>query len=84
MAPRRSSNRDIAYAPLNPSCPYAPPSVGCAATAREVEALSVGNLKRTFVDHGRCVDWNDDAVAQDPLFLRQAVQVKNVWTPYGD
>jgi aldehyde dehydrogenase (NAD+) len=59
-------------------------SFGCAATAREVEALSVGNLKRTFVDHGRCVDWSDDAVVQDPLFLRQAVQVKNVWIPYGD
>jgi aldehyde dehydrogenase (NAD+) len=49
-----------------------------------VEALSIGNLKRTFVDHGRVIDWNDDALAQGSLFLREAVQVKNIWIPYGD
>jgi aldehyde dehydrogenase (NAD+) len=59
-------------------------SFGCANTAREVEALSIGNLKRTFVDHGRAIDWRDDTLAQGPRFLREAVQVKNIWIPYGD
>jgi aldehyde dehydrogenase (NAD+) len=59
-------------------------SFGCARTARVVEALSIGNLKRTFVDHGYAIDWNDDMLAQGPVFLREAIQVKNIWIPYGD
>jgi aldehyde dehydrogenase (NAD+) len=43
----------------------------------------VGNLKRTFVDHGRMFDWHD-AASEGLPFLRQAVQVKNIWVPYGD
>jgi aldehyde dehydrogenase (NAD+) len=48
-----------------------------------VERESVGNLKRTFVDYGREFDWFD-ASSEGRPFLRQAVQVKNVWIPYGD
>jgi aldehyde dehydrogenase (NAD+) len=47
------------------------------------ERESVGNLKRTFVDHGRLFDWHDASTEGLP-FLRQAVQVKNIWIPYGD
>ncbi|CAM2170857.1 aldehyde dehydrogenase (NAD+) [Paraburkholderia sacchari] len=56
---------------------------GTAADSALVERESVGNLKRTFVDHGRQMDWFERTRAGLP-FLRQAVQVKNIWIPYGD
>jgi aldehyde dehydrogenase (NAD+) len=56
---------------------------GPAADSTLVERESVGNLKRTFVDYGRQIDWFD-AMNEGLPFLRQAVQVKNIWIPYGD
>jgi aldehyde dehydrogenase (NAD+) len=56
---------------------------GLARHSMLVERESVGNLKRTFVDHGRRLDWFD-ASAEGMPFLRQAAQVKNIWIPYGD
>jgi aldehyde dehydrogenase (NAD+) len=56
---------------------------GTAGDSALVERESVGNLKRTFVDHGRQIDWFDPGSAGLP-FLRHAVQVKNIWIPYGD
>jgi aldehyde dehydrogenase (NAD+) len=56
---------------------------GLADDAALVERESIGNLKRTFVDHGRRLDWFDRS-SQGLAFLRQAVQVKNIWIPYGD
>ncbi|WP_035484349.1 aldehyde dehydrogenase family protein [Paraburkholderia phenoliruptrix] len=56
---------------------------GSAADAALVERESVGNLKRTFTDYGHAFDWFDRASEGRP-FLRQAVQVKNIWIPYGD
>jgi len=53
---------------------------GCEMTERE----SVSNLKRTFVSHGRAIDWLDPASGEGEIFLRQAVQVKNIWIPYGE
>ncbi|OAJ62175.1 aldehyde dehydrogenase [Paraburkholderia ginsengiterrae] len=58
-------------------------SFGGAEFSTLVERESVGNLKRTFVDHGRAFDWHA-ASAEGLPFLRQAVQVKNIWIPYGD
>jgi aldehyde dehydrogenase (NAD+) len=57
---------------------------GPKEASRLAEAGSVGNLKRTFVDHGLSTDWRDPAQAEGPVFLRQAVQVKNIWIPYGE
>jgi len=57
---------------------------GPKEASRRVEELSVGNLKRTFVDGGRLIDWSDPRQAQGPAFLRKATQVKNIWIPYGD
>jgi aldehyde dehydrogenase (NAD+) len=48
------------------------------------ERLSVGNLKRTLVDHGLALDWRDGAACEGPILLRHAVQVKNIWIPYGE
>jgi aldehyde dehydrogenase (NAD+) len=45
------------------------------------EAESTGNLKRVWTRHGRSLDW---PTAQGEAFLRRAVEVKNVWVPYGD
>ena len=56
---------------------------GNAAESTLVERESIGNLKRTFVDYGRQFDWFDRSSEGRPL-LRQAVQVKNIWIPYGD
>ena len=56
---------------------------GSAADSTLVERASVGNLKRTFVDHGREFDWFDRST-EGTAWLRQAVQVKNIWIPYGD
>jgi len=57
---------------------------GSPALSELVERLSAGNLKRTLVDHGRAIDWRDRAAAEGPVLLRHAVQVKNIWVPYGE
>ncbi|HEY3599853.1 MAG TPA: aldehyde dehydrogenase family protein [Paraburkholderia sp.] len=56
---------------------------GDAKDSTLTERESVGNLKRTFVDHGRQFDWFAPS-SEGPALLRQAVQVKNIWIPYGD
>ena len=56
---------------------------GRASESTLVERESIGNLKRTFVDYGRKLEWFDRASEGLP-FLRQAAQVKNIWIPYGD
>jgi aldehyde dehydrogenase (NAD+) len=49
-----------------------------------VEKLSAGNLKRTFVDNGKTTDWFDRKSAEGVAYLRRAVDVKNIWIPYGE
>jgi aldehyde dehydrogenase (NAD+) len=44
-----------------------------------VEREAAGNLKRTWVNHGRSVDW-----AATAPFLRAATEVKTIWLPYGE
>ncbi len=55
---------------------------GGQAGAGAVERAAAGNLKATWCDDGERVDWTAPA-AQGDAFLRHAVQVKNVWIPYG-
>jgi aldehyde dehydrogenase (NAD+) len=57
---------------------------GGAEGSAEVERLSAGNMKRTWVDHGRGRDWSDQSQAAGEEFLEQATQVKNIWVPYGE
>ncbi|MCF6098060.1 aldehyde dehydrogenase family protein [Mesorhizobium muleiense] len=54
-----------------------------AETCARAEADSVGNLKRVWTGNGRSLDWTSTEAAGDAL-LRRAVEVKNVWVPYGD
>ena len=48
-----------------------------------VEAASAGNLKPTWVSNGKRRDWLSREQGQGHDFLRRAVQVKNIWVPYG-
>ena len=49
----------------------------------KVEALSAGNLKATWVNHGIARDWYDATQGQGEEFLFHAVRIKNIWTPFG-
>jgi len=57
---------------------------GTAAGGAEVERLSSGNMKRTWVDYGKPRNWNDAQAGEGEEFLEQATQVKNIWVPYGE
>jgi aldehyde dehydrogenase (NAD+) len=57
---------------------------GSATGSREVEASSIGNLKRTWVNGGHARDWFSAAAGEGRTFLAEATQVKTIWLPYGD
>jgi len=48
-----------------------------------VEFASASNMKRTWCPAGG-LDWADEADGEGRQFLREAVQVKNIWIPYGE
>ena len=50
---------------------------------RMVEAESAGNLKATWASASRR-DWLSRVEGQGDEYLRRAVQVKNIWVPYGE
>jgi aldehyde dehydrogenase (NAD+) len=56
---------------------------GSAPGAAEVEKLSTGNMKRTFTSHLER-GWFDPVTGEGHEFLREATQVKNIWTPSGE
>ena len=47
----------------------------------EVERLSAGDLKRTWVNHARARDW---AAVPGREWLEAASEVKTIWIPYGE
>ena len=49
-----------------------------------IEKASAGNLKRTWVNQGKSIDWHDSQQAEGKMFLRHATEVKNIWIPYGE
>jgi aldehyde dehydrogenase (NAD+) len=57
---------------------------GSLAGSAAVEAASAGNLKPTWVSNGRRRDWLSGEQGQGHEYLRRAVQVKNIWIPYGE
>jgi aldehyde dehydrogenase (NAD+) len=57
---------------------------GSAEGSAAVEAASAGNLKATWVNHGRPLRWSDSDAGQGSNYLRRATQVKNIWIPYGE
>jgi aldehyde dehydrogenase (NAD+) len=50
--------------------------------ARTVEYVSAGNMKRTWVET-TSLAWDAKWADESELFLREASQMKNIWTPYG-
>ena len=56
---------------------------GSAEGCAEVERLSAGSLKRTWVGGARGRDWYSTAQSGGRMVLAHASQVKNVWIPYG-
>ncbi|HEV3310653.1 MAG TPA: aldehyde dehydrogenase family protein [Chloroflexota bacterium] len=54
-----------------------------ADECRQVEYESAGNMKRTWT-HATPMDWTALRGEQVQEFLREATQVKNIWTPYGE
>ncbi|HET9496411.1 MAG TPA: aldehyde dehydrogenase family protein, partial [Chloroflexia bacterium] len=57
---------------------------GTAEGSKIVEFDSAGNMKRTWVNYGHPRDWLSGEQGEGPEFLREATQVKNIWTPYGE
>lgn len=55
---------------------------GSAEGSATVEAESATNMKRTWVNHGRPRSWSG-AWTEGEQILRHAIQVKNIWVPYG-
>ena len=49
--------------------------------SKEIEAVSAGNLKRTWVNNATAFDWGVD---HSRRFLQAATEVKNIWVPYGE
>ncbi len=58
--------------------------VGSAKTSGLLERESAGNLKATWVNHGKRRNWFDDHQTQGWEYLRHAIQIKNIWVPYGE
>jgi aldehyde dehydrogenase (NAD+) len=57
---------------------------GSAEGSAEVERLSAGNMKRTWVNYGHDREWADPMNGEGEEFLEEATQVKNIWVPYGE
>jgi len=49
-----------------------------------VETEAAASMKRTWVNHGRYHDWEDPQQGEGEVFLRRAVEIKNIWIPYGE
>jgi len=56
---------------------------GSPEGVKAVELASASNMKRTCCT-SRATDWLDPAAGEGRAFLREAVQVKNIWIPYGE
>jgi aldehyde dehydrogenase (NAD+) len=54
------------------------------AAAAAAKALSIGNLKQVFTNEGRTIDWFEREQGEGRWYLDHAVQIKNIWVPYGE
>ena len=57
---------------------------GSKAGSAMVEKASAGNVKSTWVNNGKAIDWFNAEQAEGQDYLRRATQVKNIWIPYGE
>ncbi len=56
---------------------------GSEKGSQSVEALSISNMKRTWVNYGEPRNWENPESGSGEEFLKQATQIKNIWIPYG-
>jgi aldehyde dehydrogenase (NAD+) len=56
---------------------------GTEAGSKHVELEAAATMKRTWVNHGKFYDWFNNEQINSDLFLRKAVEIKNIWVPYG-
>jgi aldehyde dehydrogenase (NAD+) len=57
---------------------------GSADYSKLVETEAAATMKRTWVSYGRYHDWEDAVQGEGEMFLRKAVEIKNIWIPYGE
>lgn len=57
---------------------------GSREGSTRIRYSSAANMKRTWVNFGRNPDWFDPAQTKPDYFLHKAVQIKNIWIPYGE
>lgn len=57
---------------------------GSSQGSQLVEAASADNMKRTWVNNGKQLNWLHTTQTQGQDFLRLATQIKNIWVPYGE
>jgi aldehyde dehydrogenase (NAD+) len=58
-------------------------SFSSAPLSAQIETEAAGNLKRTWVNHGRARDWFGPQ-GEGREFLRRATEIKTIWVPYGE
>jgi hypothetical protein len=58
-------------------------SFSSTALSERIETDAAGNLKRTWVNHGRARNWFG-AEGEGREFLRHATEIKTIWVPYGE
>lgn len=56
---------------------------GTVDGSKHVELESAATMKRTWVNNGKFYDWYNNEQINSDLFLRKAVEIKNIWVPYG-
>ena len=56
---------------------------GSAEGSRQVEARSAFNMKRTWVNYGIPRNFADPLEGAGEEFIREALQIKNIWVPSG-
>ena len=57
---------------------------GTAEGSTLVETEAAATMKRTWVNYGRYHDWEDPVQGEGEVFLRKAMEIKNIWIPYGE
>lgn len=55
-----------------------------ADLSTDIERRSAGNMKRLWCSQGRVRSWTDPTQGEGREFLWEAVQIKNIWVPYGE
>jgi len=56
---------------------------GTAEGSKQVELEAAASMKRTWVNNGKYYDWFNSEQIDSGMFLRKAVEIKNIWVPYG-